>query len=168
MMAGRGAHRFQPLQHGSADWAWCLSSGPPSIQAIEGDLKTAALRGLLAYGAVILWFLGGIHWGAAMTRSISQTDSGSIPAGSASCRSLARRWTSLLIMPDMALPYWRPASPRTGCWISGPRVKVWPRLGIQASPTAHHDRRRRPHRRGVRPVKGLRSPELTIFAMMRV
>ena len=37
-------------------------------------MKTAALRGLLTYGAVILSFLGGIHWGAAMTRSISQTD----------------------------------------------------------------------------------------------
>jgi len=37
-------------------------------------MKTAALHGLLTYGAVILSFLGGIHWGAAMTRSISQTD----------------------------------------------------------------------------------------------
>lgn len=43
---------------------------------IEGDVRTAALRGLLAYGAVILSFLGGVHWGAAMTRSISQTDDG--------------------------------------------------------------------------------------------
>ncbi|RXH19356.1 DUF3429 domain-containing protein [Bradyrhizobium guangzhouense] len=43
-------------------------------RAIGGDMKTAALHGLLTYGAVILSFLGGIHWGAAMTRSISQTD----------------------------------------------------------------------------------------------
>lgn len=32
--------------------------------------KTAAVNGLLTYGAVILSFLGGIHWGAAMTKSI--------------------------------------------------------------------------------------------------
>ena len=67
-------------------------------QAIEGNLKTAALRGLLAYGAVILSFLGGIHWGAAMTRSISQTDHG-IDAGRL-CISVVPSlagWASLLI-----------------------------------------------------------------------
>jgi hypothetical protein len=67
-------------------------------QAIEGDLKTAALRGLLAYGAVILSFLGGIHWGAAMTRSITQTNSGidSGRLGISVVPSLVG-WTSLLI-----------------------------------------------------------------------
>lgn len=67
-------------------------------QAIEGDLKTAALRGLLAYGAVILSFLGGIHWGAAMTRSISQTDHGidAVRLGISVVPSLVG-WASLLI-----------------------------------------------------------------------
>ena len=61
-------------------------------------MKTAALRGLLAYGAVILSFLGGIHWGAAMTRSISQTDYGidSRRLGISVVPSLVG-WTSLLI-----------------------------------------------------------------------
>ena len=36
-----------------------------------GD-PTLALRSLAAYGAVILSFLGGIHWGVALTRGRSQ------------------------------------------------------------------------------------------------
>ena len=61
-------------------------------------MKTAALRGLLAYGAVILSFLGGIHWGAAMTRSISQPDHGidSVRLGISVVPSLVG-WASLLI-----------------------------------------------------------------------
>ena len=73
-------------------------------RAIEGDLKTAALHGLLAYGAVILSFLGGIHWGAAMVQSISRTDHGidSVRLGISVIPSLVG-WTSLLIDPRYGL-----------------------------------------------------------------
>lgn len=40
----------------------------------DGPLKATAAQGLLGYGAVILSFLGGIHWGAAMARSAARTD----------------------------------------------------------------------------------------------
>jgi hypothetical protein len=67
-------------------------------QTIEGDLKAAAVHGLLAYGAVILSFLGGIHWGAAMTRSISRTDHG-IDAGRLGISVVPSLvgWASLLV-----------------------------------------------------------------------
>ena len=127
-------------------------------QAIEGDLKTAALRGLLAYGAVILSFLGGIHWGAAMTRSISQTDSRyRFPPARHQCRSLARR---LDVAADRC-PIWPcrigarlRREPAAGYPVHASRFG--PAVVSQASPTAYYDRRRRPHRGGVRPVKGLR------------
>lgn len=41
-----------------------------------GPLKATALQGLLFYGAVILSFLGGIHWGAEMMRSAARADHG--------------------------------------------------------------------------------------------
>ena len=42
--------------------AGALLVGPPAVEAL-------ALRSLLAYGAVILSFMGAVHWGLAMTAS---------------------------------------------------------------------------------------------------
>ena len=53
--------------------AWLAGLGVVPFVALSaaskltsGDLKRAAIGGLMAYAAVILSFLGGIHWGAAM------------------------------------------------------------------------------------------------------
>lgn len=43
---------------------------------LTGAWKTAAVDGLLTYGAVILSFLGGVHWGVAMTTSIAHPERG--------------------------------------------------------------------------------------------
>lgn len=73
-------------------------------QVIPGDGKPAALLGLLAYGAVILSFLGGIHWGAAMTRSIAQPDH-AIDARTLAISVLPSLtgWAALLIDPRYGL-----------------------------------------------------------------
>lgn len=69
-----------------------------------GDLKLALIRALLAYGAAILSFLGGIHWGAGMTRPIGRADR-AVDAGTLAISvvpSLAG-WVALLLDPRSGL-----------------------------------------------------------------
>lgn len=40
---------------------------------LSGAWKASAIQALLGYGALILSFLGGIHWGAEMVRPIART-----------------------------------------------------------------------------------------------
>jgi len=40
------------------------------IALLEGEARAYAARALLAYGAVILSFLGAVHWGLLLTRSL--------------------------------------------------------------------------------------------------
>jgi hypothetical protein len=41
------------------------------IAVLEGDLRVFAARALLAYGAMILSFLGAVHWGLLLARPVS-------------------------------------------------------------------------------------------------
>lgn len=69
-----------------------------------GVIKATAVQALLAYGAVILSFLGGIHWGAEMTRAGLRTDRGldATPLMISVVPSLAG-WAALLLDPRYGL-----------------------------------------------------------------
>jgi hypothetical protein len=45
-----------------------FAAGALGIALLEGDLRLVATRALLAYGAVILSFLGAVHWGLLLRR----------------------------------------------------------------------------------------------------
>lgn len=63
------------------------------IALLDGDLRVFAVRALLAYGAVILSFLGAVHWGLLIERPASETPrrlfAGVLPA--------LAGWTALLL-----------------------------------------------------------------------
>jgi hypothetical protein len=78
----------------SAAWLGGLGAVPFIALAgaspfVDEAVRPSAIQALLAYGAVILSFLGGIHWGLAIAAAISQ-------AG-----TLAARLT-LSVMPSLA------------------------------------------------------------------
>jgi hypothetical protein len=69
-----------------------------------GSLKMAALQGLLGYGAVILSFLGGVHWGAELVRSQARADHG-IDARRLAISVIPSLvgWAALLLEPRLGL-----------------------------------------------------------------
>lgn len=73
-------------------------------QLTSGDLKRVAIDALMAYGAVILSFLGGIHWGSAMADREPDTDR-PIDAGRL-CLSVVPSlagWLALLLKAESGL-----------------------------------------------------------------
>lgn len=69
------------------------------VALLDGEPRELALRALIAYGAVILSFLGAVHWGVALLR-----------AGPATTRTLfagvlpsLAAWVALLLPPRFAL-----------------------------------------------------------------
>ncbi len=157
---GRGAHSFPPLQYGSRIGLVPFVGLSIASRAIEGDLKTAALHGLLAYGAVILSFLGGIHWGAAMIQSISRTDPGidSVRLGISVIPSLVG-WTSLLIDPRYGLALLSVGFAANLLLDIRSTRQGLSRHGIACFASPDDDRHHRPDRGGVRPVNTFVSPE---------
>ncbi|MCL7929555.1 DUF3429 domain-containing protein [Halomonas llamarensis] len=67
--------------------------------------QVSAVYGFLYYGAVILSFLGGVHWGAVIQRADHQRHSGDIR------RLLMAMVPSLIAWPALML------SPVTGVWV---------------------------------------------------
>lgn len=69
------------------------------IALLDGEPRASAVRALIAYGAVILSFLGAVHWGVALLRADPAPArillAGVLP-------SLAA-WMALLLQPRLAL-----------------------------------------------------------------
>jgi hypothetical protein len=68
----------------SAGWLGGLGAAPfiglaGAIPFLAGEPRTLAAHALIGYGATILSFLGGVHWGLAIG-SQGQPDSGKVPA----------------------------------------------------------------------------------------
>ena len=79
-------------------------AGAVASLPVAGALRPFGEPLLLAYGAIILSFMGGVHWGAAMLR-----DDASLPAlGAASCLRCSR------CPPPPAAARWGSRSSRSG------------------------------------------------------
>lgn len=69
---------------------------------VPGEHRTLAAQALLAYGAVILSFVGALHWGLAMSvQSLHHTSSGWLYLGSVMPALLA--WLALLLPGALAV-----------------------------------------------------------------
>ena len=64
-----------------------------SLWFLEGDLAQHVTFGLVAYGAVILSFLGGIHWGLAVPGLLLEDQQGEDP--------VSRRGLVLSVLPSL-------------------------------------------------------------------
>ena len=70
-----------------------------AVAFAEGEIEVAALRAQVAYGAVILTFLGGVHWGLALR---APHEAGWARLGWGVLPSLVG-WVALLMAPRPAL-----------------------------------------------------------------
>jgi hypothetical protein len=94
-------NRPAPLEHSAsvpAAAAWLGGLGLVPFVALSiasvlftGELRARSLFGLLAYGAVILSFLGGIHWGLAIA-----------PAAARGDHSIDARHLGVSVVPSLA------------------------------------------------------------------
>lgn len=76
-----------------------FAAGALGIALLEGDSRLAAARALVAYGAVILSFLGAVHWGLLLRRPdppvVSRLLVGVLPA--------VAGWLALLLAARLGL-----------------------------------------------------------------